>query len=442
MSSKTLRSPGSWRLLATRAIVVTLHIGAAFAFVPNGIDTSSATVATDARTTTRQISSLLAKPRRLEENVEGALYVNDRCINCAACSNFAPQSFARETNRDVYHYVFAQPQTTEEMDQARAALAACPVAAIRLETKAERQHRAADKSDVTWTDDDEKIVQGLRIGGTTDKGPPFPRLFLQSVPSVYWMGHHNDKSFGATPYLFQATHQGKEIWIMVDTPRFGTSAQRAVASLTGPDGPDYLFLTHVDDTADHQKWVELYNKGGNNNNNLRRILHTGDLGRHNWLGDRTLEDVEILLTQQPSSRKSNKDLTAYSLKGQVLDKDWYESYPEEVVILHTPGHSPGSITLYRRPNEKDDKPGILFTGDTLAWTTRLGGRMTGMGRYGNDLQVQVDTLERLLDLDWQIIAPGHLHPRDYRSIVGTDKQKSIQKDELSIAMDDLLVRNF
>ena len=366
-----------------------------------------------------------------------ALY---QCINCAACSNFAPKSFARETNRDAYHYVYAQPKTDEEMDQARAALAACPVAAIRLETKAERQHRAVDKTDVTWTDEDQKIAQGLRIGGTADKEPPFPRPFLHSVPNVYWMGHHNETSLGATPYLFEGTNQGKKVWIMVDTPRFGPSAQRAVESLTGPDGPDYLFLTHVDDTADHKKWVDHYNKNGTNN--LQRIFHAGDLGRHNWLGDFSLEDVEILLPQQQSSGKSREGTTAYSLEGQLLDEDWYETYPEELVVLHTPGHSPGSITLYQRPNKKEDKPGILFTGDSYGWTTRLGGRMTGMGRYGNDLRLQAKILRRFLDLDWQVIAPGHSHPRDYRSIEDRDKQKVIQKDELSVAVDDLLARNF
>jgi len=227
---------------------------------------------------------------------------------------------------------------------------------------------------------------------------------------------------------------------MVDTPRFGPSAQRAVESLTGPDGPDYLFLTHVDDTADHKKWVDHYNKNGTNN--LQRIFHAGDLGRHNWLGDFSLEDVEILLPQQQSSGKSREGTTAYSLEGQLLDEDWYETYPEELVVLHTPGHSPGSITLYQRPNKKEDKPGILFTGDSYGWTTRLGGRMTGMGRYGNDLRLQAKILRRFLDLDWQVIAPGHSHPRDYRSIEDRDKQKVIQKDELSVAVDDLLARNF
>lgn len=373
---------------------------------------------------------LQAKPRRLEENVEGALYVNDRCINCAACSNFAPRSFAREESRDAFHYVYQQPKTEEEMEQARAALAACPVAAIRLETKAERQHRAQPGEAVSWTGADEKVVQGLRIGGS-DKAPPFPRPFLGDMRDVYFMGHHNERSFGATPYMLKAQYQGKTVWIMVDTPRFSASSQRAVESLTNGRAPDYLFLTHVDDTADHQKWVDHYE------GRLQRIFHAGDLGRHNWLGDKTLEKVEILL--QPAS-SSNDSLVAYSLDGEVLSEDWQETYPEELVILHTPGHSPGSITLYHRPSDKS--PGVLFTGDTYAFTTRHGGRMSGFGRYGNNLRKQAETLQHLVDLDWQVIAPGHGHPRDYRSIASDEERSATQKAELQVAIEDLVVRRF
>lgn len=48
---------------------------------------------------------------------------------------------------------------------------------------------------------------------------------------------------------------------------------------------------------------------------------------------------------------------------------------QEVVVIHTLGHSPGSICLLRLPKPKEDgyRQGILFTGDTYAWTSRDGG---------------------------------------------------------------------
>mmetsp|Transcript_25859 Transcript_25859/g.53917 ORF Transcript_25859/g.53917 Transcript_25859/m.53917 type:complete len:272 (-) Transcript_25859:588-1403(-) len=226
----------------------------------------------------RGATHLGAKPQRLEENVDGVVYVNDRCINCAACSNFAPDTFAR-LEADTAHFVHQQPSSNEEIRKARAALAACPVAAIRLETLGEKRHRAKTPEEKelveqSWSEQDDLLVQkmvGKHVEGNDDddddddtsslEKAPFPRQFLddESLGEIYWLGHHNEKSFGATPYLFKTSYQGKDdVWIMVDTPKFSASALKAVEGLTGPNGPDYLFLTHVDDTADHGKWAEHY----------------------------------------------------------------------------------------------------------------------------------------------------------------------------------------
>jgi hypothetical protein len=42
--------------------------------------------------------------------------------------------------------------------------------------------------------------------------------------------------------------------------------------------------------------------------------------------------------------------------------------------------------------------------------------MTGFPKYGNDLRQQSEVPKQLLELDWQVIAPGHGHPRDYRNV--------------------------
>lgn len=62
---------------------------------------------------------------------------------------------------------------------------------------------------------------------------------------------------------------------MVDTPRFGKKFASCPNGMTGPKGPDFLFLTHVDDTADHGKWVLVQEFP-----HLQRIFHQGDTGRH------------------------------------------------------------------------------------------------------------------------------------------------------------------
>jgi glyoxylase-like metal-dependent hydrolase (beta-lactamase superfamily II) len=299
----------------------------------------------------------------------------------------------------------------------------------------ERRHAATnadDKHEVAeaWTDADQQLVTRLSLA--TDK--PFPKRFLndESLP-VYWLGHHNEASFGATPYLLQTQHKGQNIHIMIDTPKFSPSSIRAVEQITGSGvGPDYLFLTHVDDTADHLKWAQHYA------GRLKRIFHAGDLGVHNWIGDPSLETVEVLLPKPKPGAHDTTDavsgasLMAYSLDGEVLKGDWMTTTDDaghKVVILHTPGHSPGSITLWDRVND------LLFTGDTYAWTTREGGRMSGFPRYGNDLRLQAETLRRLLTLsDWVIVAPGHGHPRDYR---GVDSVERVKEEELKVALEEL-----
>jgi glyoxylase-like metal-dependent hydrolase (beta-lactamase superfamily II) len=334
-----------------------------------------------------------------------------------------------------------------EIEHARAALAVCPVSAIRVETLAERRHRATDKHAVeeAWKETDDVLVSRMSIA--TNK--PFPRAFLGdgdgggegsdsvSVAGVYWTGHHQEASFGATPYLVQAKFDGNDVWIMVDTPRYSKSSLQAVSSVTGPEGPDYMFLTHVDDTADHGKWAEAFDS--------QQIFHEGDLGQHNWIGDETLQDVEILLSTPssssaaaaaPSNTASTSGLAAFALDGTpvslgrwLVEKD----ASSNIIILHSPGHSPGSICLYKRPDSTDEA-GILFTGDTYGFTTRDGGHMTGFPKYGNDLRQQSEILKQLLELDWQVIAPGHGHPRDYRNVKGDD---SVRKQEMQQALEEL-----
>ncbi|GAX10731.1 hypothetical protein FisN_14Lh251 [Fistulifera solaris] len=356
--------------------------------------------------TPKRASGLFVKPSRLPDNVDGVLYVNDQCINCAACSQFAPQSFARS---EPFHVVYRQPQSALEIQQARQALLACPVAAIRVETKGERQKR---RNDSEWKETDQELVD--QLSGKDEDGLAFPRPFLDDIPDVYWVGHHNSASFGAIPYLFQTPDHE---WIMVDTPKYGSAAVQGVTSLTGPQGPNYLVLTHVDDTADHRKWADHFAP------HLQRIFHSGDLGQHNWLGDTTLEDVEILLENSPSL----DELTVFSLNGtRRHEVDW--ATLTEPVILHTPGHSPGSISLFHNAGA-DCK--ILFSGDTYAFSTRTN-TMTGFPRYGHDRKLQAKMLEKLIAVNFTVVAPGHGHPRDYR---GMDPQR--RYEELLPALKEL-----
>lgn len=65
------------------------------------------------------------------------------------------------------------------------------------------------------------------------------------------------------------------------------------------------------------------------------------------------------------------------------------------MVLHTPGHSPGSICLYGE--------GILITGDTI-----FAGSVGRTDLYGGDINQLKKSFKRLIELpDNTIILPGH-----------------------------------
>lgn len=472
------------------------------------------------------------------------LFTNKKCINCAACSYFAPNTFKR-SSKSNHHIVYQQPQppstftntcndisTSLDFRNARAALAACPVSAIRTLTKGEINHhnnaivQKQRLNCVTTTnggdDDNNKVLTLLppltkeeevttKLYAINNDPLPFPRSLsnnnnhdnaTNSDIGVWLLGHHSSKSFGAFPYLVKGYHQKKKVSIMVDVPKFTKSAIRTVTSLTSSscsgqeqeqkqeqeqqhyqeqEEPDFMFLTHVDDTAQHNEWKNEFPS-------MKRIFHSGDLGIHNWLGDETLEDVEVLLDgqsqlhttrkssssrskqtndQQDSNSQISGDLVVFSLDGErrtiqlpgslcsshISDGgkkpneslfesailDTMNEFDSDFLILHTPGHSPGSISLLYNKNRRSTKKnnsgrsssnscstgevqegsGTLFTGDTYAYTTRDGGHMSGFPRYGNDLKVQAATLECISALSglYDCIASGHGHIRDYNRIL-------------------------
>jgi glyoxylase-like metal-dependent hydrolase (beta-lactamase superfamily II)/ferredoxin len=358
------------------------------------------------------VTQMKAVPKRFSDNVEGILYVNDRCIDCSACSHYAPTVFQRTSHG--HHVVHTQPVSETDIETARAAMAACPVAAIRVETPMSATNSSSPNHDL-------ELARNLALSPKFNgRKLPFPRRLTNSV---WYVGYHNEYSFGATPYLACVElKESSNIWIMIDSPRYCRSAVDAITSLTGPLGPNYLFLSHVDDTADHGKWKEEFPQ-------MLRIFHSGDLGPNNWLGDSSLETVELLLGTNDHTLPSD-GLNGFDLCGVTLSNDKVANAKENVVIYHTPGHSPGSISLYL----KSDR--ILFTGDTLAFTQRTM-TLTGFPRYGNDLCLQMMTLNRLKDIDWDLVAPGHGHVRDYS---GRRDERNLAIDNATLELQDYVSR--
>jgi glyoxylase-like metal-dependent hydrolase (beta-lactamase superfamily II) len=102
-------------------------------------------------------------------------------------------------------------------------------------------------------------------------------------------------------------------------------------------------------------------------------------------------------------RLEEKCLSKYTLYGRIpkfnIDirlADQLDLGRITLQILHTPGHTPGSVALYWSDS------GVLFTGDVVFYR--------GMGRadlYGGDVQALKQSIEFLSNLDVEYLLPGH-----------------------------------
>jgi ferredoxin len=69
------------------------------------------------------------KGNKLPENVPGAFFVDDQCIDCDACRATAPDNFMRDDEKG-YSFVSKQPANETELQLCQDALEGCPVEAI------------------------------------------------------------------------------------------------------------------------------------------------------------------------------------------------------------------------------------------------------------------------------------------------------------------------
>ncbi|NOZ77240.1 MAG: MBL fold metallo-hydrolase [Euryarchaeota archaeon] len=131
--------------------------------------------------------------------------------------------------------------------------------------------------------------------------------------------------------------------------------------------------------------------------------HTDHCGGNRFLGGRTLihekdrteaEDGTFYRTTFLTGALAGIDIDQTLKEGDVI-----ELGEMKLRVLHTPGHTPGSICLY------DDERGLLFSGDTLFPDGAFG--RTDFG--GSDAEM-LASLERIADLEVETLYPGHMAP--------------------------------
>lgn len=180
----------------------------------------------------------------------------------------------------------------------------------------------------------------------------FPILVAENV---YHCGYHSEDSYGAASYLI-VLPEGN---VLVDSPRF---TPPLVKRLEEMGGIRYMYLTHRDDVADHKKYREHFG--------CQRILHTDDITS----GTR---DVEIKLT----------------------GTEPYQLTPD-LLIIPVPGHSKGhTVLLYKNK--------FLYTGDHLAWSSRLNQLIAFRDVCWYSWQEQIKSMRKLANYSFEWVLPGH-----------------------------------
>jgi glyoxylase-like metal-dependent hydrolase (beta-lactamase superfamily II)/ferredoxin len=269
---------------------------------------------------------------RRSENIDGDLYVDSSCIDCDTCRWMAPTIFDRQGEMSaVYH----QPIDPNERLQALQALLSCPTGSIGTINKPE----------------DIKQAQAS--------------LPLLVSENVYHCGYHSEKSYAAASYLIQHSDGN----ILVDSPRFTPPLVKQIEAM---GGVKYLYLTHRDDVADHQKFHEHFG--------CDRILHRDDITAGTQSVERQLQGIDPI-----------------------------ELIPD-ILIIPVPGHSKGhTVLLYKNK--------FLFTGDHLAFRRQLG-HLGGFRDFcWYSWPEQVRSMQKLAKYSFEWVLPGH--GRRYHADIAT-----------------------
>jgi glyoxylase-like metal-dependent hydrolase (beta-lactamase superfamily II) len=121
------------------------------------------------------------------------------------------------------------------------------------------------------------------------------------------------------------------------------------------------------------------------------------------------DDVDIISGEKPSSdpiymrfvSRLMATFTSYKfIKPDIglQENDMVDNYR----VIHTPGHTPGSIALYNSDN------GVIFVGDTLTYNgNKVGGPPSFLI---NDLEALKKSVKKISDFNPRIMLSGHGKP--------------------------------
>jgi hydroxyacylglutathione hydrolase len=174
-----------------------------------------------------------------------------------------------------------------------------------------------------------------------------------------------------------------EVPVLIDAGRNAEAILGNVEKLIDPKKIEFIILTHCH--HDHTAGVPSLKEA----TGAKVLIGEGEVCD---IGD----DVAT------GSYLYQEDPAEFGVDGTLEEGDVINLGEWSLAVLKTPGHSPGSISLYE-PRAK-----ALFSGDTLLPHGNIG-RTRRSGEAVKDL---VKSVERLAALDVLVLYPGHMEPTD------------------------------
>lgn len=179
--------------------------------------------------------------------------------------------------------------------------------------------------------------------------------------------------------------------------------------LSGLDSNVYIIGDTAVDTGTGFNFVRLYDalkKIGIGINDIKSVINTHCHFDHTG-GDGYFLKAKIAIHESDAKAVEDGDddlVNAGFFDGKAKPKKIDHKLKEGdkisgLKVIHTPGHTPGSISLI------DEEKGILFSGDTIF--------ADGIGRTdrpGGDEKELEKSINRIMELDFDTLLPGHGEP--------------------------------
>jgi glyoxylase-like metal-dependent hydrolase (beta-lactamase superfamily II) len=184
-------------------------------------------------------------------------------------------------------------------------------------------------------------------------------LFPQEIaPGIYRCGYNAASSYGAHAYFVRRSDGGVSGNVLIDSPR---AVAKLVHRLEELGGIRHILLTHRDDVAEADRYAAHFG--------ARVWIHAHDASAAPYATDRITGE------------------TATEIGPGLL-------------AIPVPGHTRGSVVYLF-----EDR--YLFTGDSLAWSSKRGDLIAFREQTWYTWAEQRRSLERLVDYDFEWILPGH-----------------------------------